>query len=158
MVRVYYTVKVFIVQNLYANKILLIVAFLFVKILNDWHSAFLVIFRWFYCGGTSRAAASRTWARGQHKYYGFPVLWTPKQTEKMPQFCPNYYRDLQKKKNFTKILTVFPVEIWWSSKKMFLGLTCWFLRVISMGLSRAHEPSAGLAEANGLAEAHGPAS
>ena len=43
-------------QNLYANEILLIVAFLFVKILNDWHSAFLLIFRWFYRGGTARAA------------------------------------------------------------------------------------------------------
>ena len=62
------------VQNLLANEILLVVAFLFVKILNDWHSAFLVIFRWFYRGGTARAAESRMWARGQHKYYGFPVL------------------------------------------------------------------------------------
>ena len=61
MVRVNYTVKVFIVQNLYANEILLIVAFLFVKILNAWHSAFLVIFRWFYRGGTARAAESQTW-------------------------------------------------------------------------------------------------
>ena len=61
-------------QDLYANEILLIVDFLFVKILNDWHSAFLVIFRWFYRGGTARAAESQTWARGQHKYYGFPVL------------------------------------------------------------------------------------
>ena len=58
-------------QNLYANEILLIVAILFVKILNDWHSAFLVIFRWFYRGGTAWAAKSRTWVRGQHKYYGF---------------------------------------------------------------------------------------
>ena len=43
------------------------------------------------------------------------------------------------------------------SKKMFLGLTCWFLRVISMGSSQAHGPSAGIAEANGLPGAHGPA-
>ena len=38
----------------------------------------------------SRGAESRTWARGQLKYDGFPVLWTPKQTGKMLQFCPNY--------------------------------------------------------------------
>ena len=110
-------------QNLYANEILLIVAFLFVKILNNWHSKFLVIFRWFYRDGTARAAERRTWARGQHKYYGFPVLWTPKQTEKMPQFCPNYdviSKKKKKKKAFTEILTVFPVEIWWSpNKKVF---------------------------------------
>ena len=74
----------------------------------------------------------------------------------MPQFCPNYYRDLQKKglyQNFNDISGWNLVIL----KKMFLGLTCWFLRVISMGLSPAHEPSAGLAEANSLAEAHGPA-
>ena len=66
----------------------------------------------------SRGAESRTWPRVQLKYDGFPFLWTPKQTEKMPQFCPNY--DVISKKNkklFTEILTVFPVEIRWSPKK-----------------------------------------
>ena len=45
-----------------------------------------------------RGAESRTWARGQLKYNGFPVLWTPKQTETMPQFCPNYEYDVISKK------------------------------------------------------------
>ena len=38
----------------------------------------------------SRGAESRTLARGQLKYDGFPALWAPKQTKKMPQFCPNH--------------------------------------------------------------------
>ena len=40
-----------------------------------------------------RGAESRTWARGQLKYNGFPVVWTRKQTEKMP-----LQKGLQKKK------------------------------------------------------------
>ena len=103
-----------------------------------------------------RGAESRTWAHGQLKCDGFPVLWTSRQTEKMPQFCPNY-DVISKKKVFTEILTVFPIEIKWSptKKKRSSGLKCWLLSVISMGLSRAHGPSAGLAEANGFPEAHG---
>ena len=83
-----------------------------------------------------RGAKSRTWARGQLKYDRFPVLWTPKQMEKMLHFCPNYdvisknknKKDLhnffsrncvisQKKKVFTDILTFFSVKIRWSQKK-----------------------------------------
>ena len=63
--------------------------------------------------GSNGGAESRTWARDQLKYDGFPVLCTPKQTEKMPQFCPNYdvITKKKKKKVFTVILTVFPVQI-----------------------------------------------
>ena len=39
---------------------------------------------------SSNGAESRTWARGQLKYNEFPVLWTSKQTGKMPKFCPNF--------------------------------------------------------------------
>ena len=66
-----------------------------------------------------------------------------KTAEKMPQFCPNY-DVISKKRVFTEILMVFPVEIRWSSKKRGVsGLTCWFLSIISMGPSRARGPSAG---------------
>ena len=34
----------------------------------------------------SGGAESRTWAWDQLKYNGFPVLWTPKQTSKMPLY------------------------------------------------------------------------
>ena len=69
---------------------------------------------------------------GQFKCDGIPVLWTPKQMETMPQFCPN--NDvISKKKVFAEILTVFSVKIKWSSKKRSEGLTCWFLSVIPMG-------------------------
>ena len=95
----------------------------------------------------TRGAESRTWARGHLKYNGFPVVWTPKQTEKMP-LQKSFYRNsnvfqaeikwfwkkrslfpktkkqtkkkgfhLQKKKVFTEILTIFPAEIKWTPKK-----------------------------------------
>ena len=63
----------------------------------------------------------------------------------------------QKKRPLPKFQRYFRLKLGDLQKKMFLGLTFWFLRVISMGPSRAHGPSAGLAEANGLPEAHGPA-
>ena len=49
--------------------------------------------------GSDRGAENRTWARGQLKYNEFPVLWTPQQTEKMPQFCPEY--DVISKKKYS---------------------------------------------------------
>ena len=61
---------------------------------------------WFLFNGYS-AAGDQKWARGQLKYDGFPVslvrkmMWSPKKTKKV----------------FTKILTVFPVEIRCSPKK-----------------------------------------
>ena len=58
-----------------------------------------------------RGSESRTWARDQLKYNGFPVVWTPKQTEKMPR------KKNEKKKVFTEILTIFSAEIRWFLKK-----------------------------------------
>ena len=103
----------------------------------------------------SRGAESRTCARGQLKYDGFSVLWTRKQTEKMPQFCPNYDVISKKKKVFAQILRVFPVEIWWFKKRVFrpqlLISQCHF-----DGPLWAHWPYAEPTESNGLPEAHGP--
>ena len=61
--------------------------------------------------------STRTCAWGQLKYDVFLVLWTPKQTKKMPQFCPKNDVISKKKKVFTEILTVFPVDIRWPPKK-----------------------------------------
>ena len=60
-----------------------------------------------------RGTESRTWARVQLKYDGFLFFWTPKQIEKMPQFCPNY-NVISKKKVFTKILIR-----WWFGSAFF---------------------------------------
>ena len=75
----------------------------------------------------------------------------------MPQFCPNYDVISKKKGLYRNFNGISGRNLVISKKKMFLGLTCWFLRVISMGPSQAHKPSAGLAKANGLPEAYGPA-
>ena len=69
------------------------------------------------CRPLIRGAGGRTWARGQLKYDGFPVLWSPIQTEKMPQFGPKYDVISLKKKVFNEILTIFPVEFRCSPKK-----------------------------------------
>ena len=57
----------------------------------------------------------------------------------MPQFCPNYDVISKKKKGLQATHADYCVAC-----------------VISMGPSRAHGPSAGPVEANGLPEAHGP--
>ena len=81
------------------------------------------------------------------------IMWS----QKKKVFFRSKLGDLQtKKKVFTEILTVYSVKIRWSQKKWFSGLKCWFLSVISMGSFRAHEPSAGTAEASGLPEAYEP--
>ena len=46
----------------------------------------------------TRGAESRTWARGQLKYYGSPVLWTPKTDGKNATVLSEFWCDLQKKK------------------------------------------------------------
>ena len=73
-------------------------------------------------------------------------------------FCPNYDVISEKIRSSPKFWRFFPVAIWWSQKK-WTGLQASradFSSVISMGPSRAHRPSAGPTEANGLPEAHGP--
>ena len=61
---------------------------------------------------TVSGAGDQTWARGELKYDGIPVLRSPKQTEKMLQFGPkNDVISKKRKKVFTEGLTVFPVGI-----------------------------------------------
>ena len=62
---------------------------------------------------TIRGAESQTWALGQLKYFASPVLRTPKQTGKMPRFCPDFHGI--------------------SKKKGLRSSTYWFLSVILMG-------------------------
>ena len=65
---------------------------------------------------TGRGAESQTLARGQLKYYASPVLRTPKQTEKMPQFCPDFHviSKKKKKKVFGLLHTDFSVSFRWA--------------------------------------------
>ena len=62
-------------------------------------------------GRLPRAAGSRTWARGQLKYDGFPVLWSPKRTEKMLQFRPKYDPKTAKNKWSPKKKKVFELNM-----------------------------------------------
>ena len=64
----------------------------------------------------------------------------------------------KKKTAFTEILTVFPVEIRWSvfPVESLQASHADFSVLFRWAPSRAHGPSAGPAEVNGLPEAHGP--
>ena len=98
-----------------------------------------------------RGAESQTWVRGQLKYYVSAVLWTPKQTGKMPQFCPDFHV-ISKKKDLhgkiPKFCTDFDVIPPTPPKKR--------SSVFHIVISQCHlnRPSAGPPEANG--PHHGP--
>ena len=74
----------------------------------------------------------------------------------MLQFGPKNHV-ISKKKVFTKNLTVFPVEIIGAlQKKNLQASLADFSLSFRWAPSRAHGPSAGPAEVNGLPEAYGP--
>ena len=75
--------------NLYANEILLIVAFLFVKILNDWNTAFLVISHWFY-RFHSQGRREPNVGPGPAQILRISGFVNSKTDGENAQFCPNY--------------------------------------------------------------------
>ena len=144
-------------QNLNANDTLLIVAFFVCKNFK-WLAFYLsrdilLVLSWWHSQGRTEPNVGP----GPAQIWWISGFVNSKTDRENAAVLSELWCNLKKKKALTEILMVFPVEIWWSQKKKFLGLTCWFFSVISMGpLLSTLKPTAFLKPMGRSPKVHGP--